>query len=77
MKMWVKPKHEFYYWDINKNVLVQEKKINIFYTELPDPICAYFFQEFYIITKNKQTKTLCLYHIFPVMYFYSSSQFHS
>ena len=76
MKMWVKPKHEFYYWDINKNILVQGKKKNISYTELPDPICVYFFQEFYTITKNKQTKTLCLFHIFPVMHFYSSSQFH-
>ena len=58
-----------------KIFLFKEKK-NISYTELPDPICVYFFQEFYTITKNKQTKTLCLFHIFPVMHFYSSSQFH-
>lgn len=61
-----------------KIFLFKEKtKQNIFYTELPDPICVYFFQEFYTITQNKQTKTLCLFHIFPVMHFYSSSQFHS
>lgn len=61
MKMWVKSKHEFHYWDINKNVFIQEKN-TFFYTRFLDPIRAYFFRNSVLSLKEKnETKQTSVY----------------
>lgn len=51
-----------------KMFLFKEKNKHFLHWIARSHLCL-FFQEFYTITKNKQTKTLCLFHIFPVVHF--------